>query len=236
MEQRPDTLLICCGAVAKEIVALVRENGWDHMKVQCLPAHYHNTPEKIPERLRSTIRTGLARFERVLVLYGDCGTGGLLDQVVEEEGVEHIGGAHCYEIFTGSVEFADLIKAEPGCFFLTDFLARRFETLVFKGLGLDRYPKLRSTYFGNYKKLVYLAQSDAPELLAKAQAAADSIGLELEVRHTGYGEFRSFLLAREERAASPAGGRAACPRPPEANLSRRPREHDPVQRSCRVLP
>ncbi len=190
---RPSTLVICCGAIADEIVTIVRENGWDHMKIECLPAKLHNHPDALPEGVRAKIRAGHARGDEVVVLYSDCGTGGGMAKVLEEEGVENIGGSHCYEVFTGSEQFARLMKDEPGSFFVTDFLARHFEKLVFKGLGLDRFAKLRDVYFGKYRKMVYLVQRDNPETLQRAEAAAASIGLVLEVRHTGYGGFQKFL-------------------------------------------
>ncbi|NQU60597.1 MAG: DUF1638 domain-containing protein [Rhodospirillales bacterium] len=190
---RPSTLVICCGAIANEIVTIIHENGWDHMKVECLPAKLHNEPSALPEGVRAKIRAGRARGDEVVVLYSDCGTGGGMAKVLEEEGVENIGGAHCYEVFAGSERFKQLMNDEPGSFFLTDFLARAFDKLVFKGLGLDRFPQLRDTYFGKYRKMVYLVQRENPDTLAHAQAAAASIGLELEVRHTGYGGFQQFL-------------------------------------------
>ncbi len=192
----PSTLVICCGAIAKEIVTIIRENGWDHMKVQCLPAKLHNEPGALPEGVRAKIRAGHARGDEVVVLYSDCGTGGGMAKVLEEEGLENIGGAHCYEVFAGSERFKQLMKDEPGSFFVTDFLARHFEKLVFKGLGLDRFPKLLDVYFGKYRKMVYLVQRENPDTLARAEAAAASIGLELEVRHTGYGGFQHFLEIR----------------------------------------
>lgn len=197
MGDRPKTLLICCGAVAKEIVALVRENGWDNIDVQCLPANLHISPERIPEGVRAKIRAGRADYDHILVLYSDCGTGGELDRVLEEEGIERIGGSHCYEVFAGAADFAALMKAEPGRFFLTDFLARNFDKLVIQGLGLDRFPQLRQTYFGKYKEVVYLAQSDDPALEAKARAAARDLGLAFTMRRTGYGDFATFLAEHQ---------------------------------------
>lgn len=196
MPENPNTLVICCGAVAREVVGIVRENGWDHIRVECLPAKLHNDPEELPEGVRAKIRANRGRFDNILVLYSDCGTGGRMARMLEEEGVEGIGGAHCYEVFAGPERFREIIGEEPGCFFLTDFLARHFEKLVYRGLGLDRYPRLRDTYFGNYTKVVYLAQSDDAELKARARAAAESIGLEFEIRHTGYGGFAEFLSSR----------------------------------------
>lgn len=193
MPAQPSTLVICCGAVAREILGLVRERGWEHIEVTCLPANFHNTPENLPEGIRAKIRANRERYANILVLYSDCGTGGRIQAVLEEEGVQGIGGAHCYEVFSGSENFGRMMAEEPGSFFLTDFLARHFEKLVFRGLGLDRFPQLRKTYFGQYKKVVYLAQSDNPELRKLAEAAAASVGLAFEMRHTGYGEFERFL-------------------------------------------
>lgn len=193
MTHQPRTLLICCGALAGEIVTLVREHGWDNMRVKCLPAHIHNRPERIPEGVRTLIHEGRRDFERILVLFSDCGTGGLLDEVLAEEDVPRIEGNHCYEVFSGAETYAELIRREPGSFFLTDFLTRHFDRLIIQGLGLDRFPKLRETYFGRYRKLVYLAQSETPELRAKAEAAAAALGLSFELRWTGHGGYRDFL-------------------------------------------
>ena len=198
-DTRPDTLLISCGALAGEIVALVRENGWDNMRIKCLPAKIHNTPEEIPEAVRALVVAGRETFERVLVLFGDCGTGGMLDAVLEEEDVTRIEGNHCFEIFAGEETYAALMKTEPGTFFLTDFLARHFDRLVYQGLALDRFPKLRSVYFGKYSKLVYLTQHMTPDLLARAREAAERLGLDFETRETGSGGYRDFLLAHQDQ-------------------------------------
>ena len=195
-DKRPNTLVICCGALARDIVAIVERNGWDHMEIQSLPAQLHNQPERIPEEVRRKVRAARGGYDKILVLYSDCGTGGRIDRVLEEEGVEGIGGVHCYEVFTGADDFKAITDDEPGCFFVTDFLARHFDRLVFRGLGLDRFPDLRDAYFRNYSKLVYLAQTDDPELAERARAAAESIGLEFEIRHTGYGGFETFLSSR----------------------------------------
>ena len=197
MPDKPKTLVICCGAVAREIVGVVRDNGWDHMKVECLPAKLHNEPEALPEGVRSKIQAGRDKFDHIIVLYSDCGTGGRVGKMLTEEGIDGIGGAHCYEVFAGREGFRDIIAEEPGCFFVTDFLARHFEKLVFQGLGLDRYPKLRDTYFAHYKKLIYLAQSDDGDLLARAERAAASVELDFEVRYTGVDGFASFLAERQ---------------------------------------
>jgi hypothetical protein len=195
--EHPTTLVICCGAVAREIVGIVKANGWHHMRVECLPAKLHNEPEALPEGVRAKIKAGRERYDHIMVLYSDCGTGGLMETMLTEEGIDGIGGAHCYEVFAGREHFKEIMAEEPGCFFLTDFLARHFEKLVFQGLGLDRFPGLRDTYFAHYKKMIYLAQTENAELLSFAEQAADSVGLDFEVRYTGVGGFETFLAARQ---------------------------------------
>jgi len=195
-------LIIACGALAREIVALIRANQWQHMTVQCLPAEWHNTPDKIPDGVRDKIRAARGRFSRIFVAYADCGTGGQLDQVLKEEGVERIAGAHCYEFFAGAKTFAELSDAEPGTFYLTDFLAQHFDRLIYRGLGLDRHPQLMSDYFGNYRKLVYLAQIEEPRLVAKAREAAKYLGLEFEYRFSGYGDLTRALADLNGKTAT----------------------------------
>jgi len=197
-------LLIACGALAREITAVVRANRLEQMTVECLPAKLHNTPALITEAVRAKIRKGRARFARIFVLYGDCGTGGALDAMLAEEGVERIAGAHCYEFFAGSPLFAELSEEEPCSFYLTDFLVRHFERLVIQGLGIDRHPELLPLYFGNYKRLVYLAQTRSPELLEAARAAAARLGLAFELRSTGYGDLERALMSVDERERTPA--------------------------------
>jgi len=190
----PKTLVIACGALAREILALVEANGWQgRVALECLPAKLHNRPERIPEAVREKIRESRPAFGRILVAYADCGTGGLLDRVLEEEGVERIGGPHCYSFYATASVFDVLHDAEPGTFYLTDYLARHFETLIVKGMGLDRFPQLLPDYFGNYVRLVYLAQTDDDELTAKARAAAERLGLAFERCRTGYGELAQFV-------------------------------------------
>src|SRR3546814_5248583 len=135
-----------------------------------------NTPAKIPEGVRGRIRDARGKFDRIFVLYGDCGTGGLLDQVLAEEGVERIDGPHCYSFFAGAETFDALAEAEVGTFYLTDYLVRHFERLIIQGLGLDRPPDLPSLYFGNYKKLVYPAPPEDAAIDAGAAAAAPRPG------------------------------------------------------------
>lgn len=197
------TLVIACGALARELLAVIAANRLDHMDVTCLPAILHNRPERIPEAVRAKIRAARGRYEAILCLYGDCGTGGELDRVLGEEGVERIEGAHCYEFFAGAESFAAMAEAEPGTFYLTDYLTRHFDRLIVRGLGLDRFPELRDAYFGNYTRVMYLAQSDDPALARKAAAAAERLGLAFESRPTGHGGVDRFL-----RAVAPAGEHA----------------------------
>ncbi len=194
------SLVIACGALAWEIMAMIRANGWDAIEVQCLPAGWHNTPDKIPEGVREKIREARGEFDHIFVAYGDCGTGGMLDKVLEEEGAERVGGAHCYQFFAGEEEFLALHDAEPGTFYLTDYLAKHFDTLILKGMGVDRHPELESMYFRNYKRLIYLAQTQDKEIEATARAAADRLGLAFEMRFTGYGGLES-ILAKAQTAA-----------------------------------
>jgi hypothetical protein len=178
------------------MVAIIRTNRWDHMRVTCLPAHLHNDPEKIPEGVRRRIRENRECFDKILVLFSDCGTGGLLDKVLNEEGVERIFGNHCYEVYSGTCQFEQLVAAEPASFFLTDFLVRHFKRLIIDGMEIDRHPQLLDMFFGKYKRLVYLAQKPDSLLTTKAEEAAQRLGLDLDIRITGYGGYESFLKAR----------------------------------------
>ena len=186
-------LLIACGALGREIIDVLRRSGWQHFDVTCLPAIWHNTPQKIPEAVREKIRKSRADYDRIFVLYGDCGTGGMLDAVLAEEGVERIEGAHCYGFFSGNAEFGAKAEENPFSFYLTDYLARHFDRLIIQGMGIDRHPQLRDMYFGNYTTLVYLAQIKDPDLEDKARQAAEKLGLTYEYRFTGYGELGQFI-------------------------------------------
>jgi hypothetical protein len=178
-------LVIACGALAREIRELQRVNGWQHVALDCLPAKLHNTPDEIPAALNRKLEEAKGRYDQIFVAYGDCGTGGRLDVVLKEHGVERLPGAHCYEIFAGSPRFTEFAEAEMGTFYLTDFLVRHFDRLVFHGLGLDRNPQLLPMYFGNYRKLMYLAQVKSAELEAKALECALRLGLDYDYHYTG---------------------------------------------------
>lgn len=187
-------LVIACGALAREILAVLRADSLNCVAVACLPALLHNTPNQIPDRLRERIHQAKREgYRHILVAYADCGTGGGIDRVCEEEGVERIAGPHCYAFFDGLDEFAARSEEEIGAFYLTDFLTRQFDAIVWRGLGLDRHPELREIYFGNYDRVVYLAQTEDMELDMNARRAADMLGLRYERRFTGYGELSKFL-------------------------------------------
>jgi hypothetical protein len=187
------TLLIACGALAREIAALKRANGWTSVDVRCLPAQLHNRPERIAPAVRAEIQASRERYAHMFVVYADCGTRGTLDEVLKQEGVERLPGAHCYEFLSTAQVFAQLSEAEPGTFYLTDFLLRHFERLVIRPLGLDRHPQLAAEYFRNYRKLVYLAQAQRAGAIEQAQRIADSFGFTFEYRFTGYGELGTRL-------------------------------------------
>jgi hypothetical protein len=192
-------LVIACGALAREIAALRSANGWSSLDVACLPPELHNRPEQIAGAVRKKIREHRDQYDAIFVAYGDCGTRGELDAVLTEEGVERIASAHCYEFFAGPAAFAALAEAEPGTFYLTDFLLRHFDRLVIQALGIDRHPELQAQYFSNYRRLVYLAQAPQPDAEAAARKVAERLGLELVVRQTGYGGLGSSLRAFAER-------------------------------------
>jgi hypothetical protein len=186
------TLVVACGALAREIVMLIEANRLAGLDVVCLPAIWHNTPERIPEAVREKIRAAKGNYDRILVAYGDCGTGGALDRVLAEEGVERIEGPHCYSFFAGNDIFARQAEEDMRAFFLTDYLARHFDKLIWEGFRLDR-PGMRDLLFANYTKVVYLAQTKDAALAARAKAAAERLGLAYEQRFTGYGDLAPFL-------------------------------------------
>jgi hypothetical protein len=203
-------LVIGCGALARELVEVARRPGFEHLDVTCLPARLHNRPALIAGAVERKIRAARPRYPTIFVAYADCGTGGELDRVLAAEGVERLAGAHCYEVYAGREAFARLTDDDPATFFLTDFLARHFESLVIAGLGIDRHPELLPMYFGNYRRLVYLAQTDDPELTARARSAADRLGLAFERRAAGLGELGEVLAALAEATAEPTAEPSAA--------------------------
>jgi Protein of unknown function (DUF1638) len=195
-------LLLACGALAREIVDLIEINTWKAFDIQCLPAKWHNTPQFIVPSLREKIRENRKDYKTIFVLYGDCGTGGLLDTMLKEEGVERIAGPHCYSFYSGNAAFAEHEEEDMRSFFLTDYLARHFDKLMWQGLGLDKHPELLNDYFQHYQKLIYLAQTEDPVLQRQAEAAAVKLGLLYEYRFTGYGELASELIKHTSQSLS----------------------------------
>lgn len=191
--RKGEVLLIACGALAHEILALKAANGWTHMDLQCLPANLHLWPDRITAAVEETVLARRADYAQIFVVYADCGTGGLLLQKCKDLGVEMVEGPHCYSFFEGNAVFAEKSETEFTAFYLTDFLVRQFDAFVWKPMGLDRHPELRDMYFGNYTKLVYQAQLDDPALDAKARDCAARLGLAYERRLTGYGDLATTL-------------------------------------------
>jgi hypothetical protein len=192
-DPKRDVLVIACGALAREIRDIVEVNALHHIELTCLPAQWHNRPEKIAPEVRALIRENRGRYKRIAIAYAECGTQGELDKVCAEEGVERIAGPHCYSFYWGNEAFAARGEDDIDAFFLTDFLARQFEAFVVEPLGLDLHPELRDMYFGNYRRLVYLAQTEDPALDAKARSAAERLGLAYERRFTGIGDLAQFV-------------------------------------------
>ncbi|HCP80571.1 MAG TPA: hypothetical protein DIT67_02910 [Octadecabacter sp.] len=186
-------LLIACGALAREILALNTANGWDHLHLHCLPANYHHTPDKIVDAVEKMVAERRDEFEDIYVVYADCGTGGLLKAACDRMGIQMVEGPHCYSFFEGNTAFETL--DEMTAFYLTDFSVRQFDAFIWKPLGMDRHPDLRDMYFGNYDKMVYQAQTDDPALTELAKKHAQRLGLTFERRLTGYGDLETSLAA-----------------------------------------
>jgi hypothetical protein len=202
-------LLLACGALAHEIVALRKANGWSHMDLMCLPAKLHLWPERIPGAVQEAVQRHRDAYATIFVVYADCGTGGRLQATCAELGVEMVPGPHCYAFYEGVETFAARAEDEMRAFYLTDFLVRQFDAFVWKPMGLDRHPELRDTYFGNYEKLVYQAQTEDAALDARARDCAERLGLAYERRFTGYGD-----LAAELARLGPAPGADKVARQP----------------------
>ena len=183
-------LILGCGALAREILAITRD--FDHIDLQCLPAIYHNHPEKIVPAVRKVVAES-GHYDRIFLVYADCGTGGELQRVAKDLGIEMMPGPHCFAFFQGTDDFMSKIDEEFTSFYLTDFLVRQFDAFVWKPLGLDRHPELRDSYFGHYEKLVYQAQIEDAALLEKARECANRLGLAFEHRVMGYGDLKTEL-------------------------------------------
>ena len=185
--------IIACGALARELLVLIDQLPDGAVALTCLPASWHNYPEKIVPGLKRKIAAARRAGMDIAVAYGDCGTGGALDQLLEVENIPRIAGPHCYEMFLGKVKFDAEMETALGTFFLTDYMVRHFERIVMKGMGIRQHPELRDMYFGHYTRVLYIAQTDCKKLRAKARQAAIELGLDYEYRYTGYGDFHGFL-------------------------------------------
>ena len=192
-EKSDKILVIACGALAKEITALIRINNWNHLQLRYLPAKLHNEPNKIPQNIRKYLENARNKYSRIFIGYADCGTGGQLDRLMEEFGVQRLPGAHCYEFFSSTQKFSKMLEEEPCSFFLTDFLVKSFEKLIWQGLKINRHPELLKVYFRNYKRLVYLAQTESQDLQIQAQEIAKRLELNYLYQFTGYGELSTTL-------------------------------------------
>ncbi len=200
MENQASVLVITCAAIAREVNEIKKLGQWSQMDLQAITADLHARPEKIPAAVAEKIDQARGQYDHIFVAYGDCGTSGALDKLLQEQGVKRLPGAHCYDFLAGRDVYEQLQEEEPGTFYLTDFLAQHFQRLVIEILGIDRHPELLPMYFGNYTRLVYLAQTDSDEITELARAAADQLGLRFERIHTGMGEMVPELDAAMREA------------------------------------
>jgi hypothetical protein len=188
-----DILIIGCGAIAHEINEIIKLNDWNNVRLKCLNADLHNTPKKLPKKIKEIIDSSFQEYSKIFLAYADCGTGGLIDSMLKDYDIERLEGAHCYEFYAGSKLFKDLSNREIGTFYLTDFLVKNFERLIIDGLGLSKHPSLKDEYFKNYKKIVYLAQKHNDDLELKAKDCADYLNLEFSIHYTGLDNFGNQL-------------------------------------------
>ena len=200
MEKSAPILVITCAAIAREVNELKKLGQWSQMDIQAITVDLHARPEKIPAAVAAKIDKAADKYDHIFVAYGDCGTSGELDRMLEECGVKRLPGAHCYDFLAGRESYEQMQEEEPGTFYLTDFLTQHFQRLVIEILGIDRHPELLEMYFGNYTRLVYLAQTDSDELTEQAHTAADQLGLRFERIFTGMGEMVPELDAAMQAA------------------------------------
>jgi len=200
MNKSASVLVITCAAIAREVNELKKLGQWSQMDIQAITVDLHARPEKIPAAVAAKIDKAADKYDHIFVAYGDCGTSGELDRMLEERGVKRLPGAHCYDFLAGRESYEQMQEEEPGTFYLTDFLTQHFQRLVIEILGIDRHPELLEMYFGNYTRLVYLAQTDSDELTEQARTAADQLGLRFERKFTGMGEMVPELDAAMQEA------------------------------------
>ncbi|MEM9333016.1 MAG: DUF1638 domain-containing protein [Pseudomonadota bacterium] len=190
----PSLRIIACGMIAREVMAVNAQLGFEHIDLKCLPAAYHHHPEKIAPHMDKAIEEARQEgFEHIFVGYADCGTGGELDKVCEKHGVERIEGPHCFSFYMGNERFLQCQDDYLTTFFLTDFIVRHFETFMKRPLGLDKHPELKEMYFANYTRALYLAQTSEEDLSEKAREVAEFLGLEYEYCYTGYGDLAGAI-------------------------------------------
>ena len=193
-------LVIAGGRLAREILAIRDRLGLTHLVLTCLPAALHFQPRRIAAAVDAAIGHAKARgYRHIFVGYADCGTGGLLDKVLERHGVERLEGPHCFALYQGAAAFAALADADVTSFYMTDFLCRQFDAFFVRPLGLDRHPELARDFFANYRKVVYLAQTEDAGLERVARNAAALLGLGYEKRVTGYGDLGPALARAAAR-------------------------------------
>jgi hypothetical protein len=194
-------LVIACGMIAREVLAVKELNGLDHLELTCLPAEFHYYPDRIAPAMDAAIVEAKQKgYRQIFAGYADCGTGGMLDRVLEKHGVERVAGPHCFAFYQGQAVFDVVGEADMTSFYMTDFLCRQFDAFFMKPLGLDRHPELIKDFFGNYEKLIYLAQTEEPELERVAENAARLLGLAYERRFTGYGDLNGALAEASARS------------------------------------
>ena len=190
----PQVLILACGALAREIRDIARLHELDNVTLECLPAILHNRPTDIPDVVRERLDRSRGAYDHILLGYADCGTAGELRQIAAQEGIEMLPGAHCYQFFAGERAFDEMHRDDPTAFYLTDYLVKHFDRLIMGNLGIEAHPELRDMYFGNYTKMIYLAQTDDSELDEKAQACAGKLGLSFERVRTTYGDLEPAVV------------------------------------------
>ncbi len=204
MQAKDKTLIIACGALSHELVELIRVNHWNHLELTCLPAYWHHQPQRIPEGIRKKIRENRDQYKKIYIMYGDCGTAGYIDAVADEEGVERIAGPHCFSFLMGNDAFEEYSRDEITTFYLTDFFCQYFDRFVWEALGLDRRDDMVDFVFANYEKVVFMAQTDNPELRRKAEEIASRLKLKYEYRYTGYGDMEKMMRATAQTSRTVA--------------------------------
>ena len=202
MSEAPRVLILACGALAREIRDVARLHELDNVTLECLPAILHNRPMEIPDLVRERLDRARGEYDRILLGYADCGTAGELHDIATQEGIEMLPGAHCYQFFAGEQAFDQMHDDDPTAFYLTDYLVKHFDRLIMENLGIEAHPELRDMYFGNYTKMIYLAQTDDPELDEQAQACASKLGLSFERVRTTYGDLEPAVVQIATRKES----------------------------------